>query len=1257
MSACPLPVYETPSITPDIQRADKTLMQFSMAKLAGLDAGQDGLAEIEELIALYSGWIADRTQEVTALPEHFRDVATGHLDECIRAVSRMKTGLKLVRTDQHVRLAFQLANRSILLQQIRARREPRSIIYDAKAHRFGFSEAAPSSDILRAPEGKGYWRPFQIAFLLSTLESVANPRSLDRNTVDLIWFPTGGGKTEAYLGLAAFSMFHRRLTKSGDRGVDVLMRYTLRLLTAQQFERAGAVICAMEHIRLTVKLPRANDLGLAPFSIGIWLGGTTTPNRRDEARSLLHQLERGDRDADNKFLLLKCPWCSAQIGPLPQARGEGSDRRHKAPRVIGYAEEGGTVVLRCSDSNCDFSEGLPIYVIDEDIYEYRPSMVIGTVDKFAMLAWRPEARSLFGIEPTGQRSSHPPGLIVQDELHLISGPLGSMVGLYEGVIEYLCTDPDGVKPKLVSSTATIRRFREQVGSLYCREDVALFPPRGLNANDSFFATYAKLQDSTLAPGRMYVGIHAPGLGSLQTAQVRTFAALLQAAGSMTKAEADPWWTLVMFFNSLRELGVTLSLFQSDIRDYLNVLRKRYGLGFGDVRKLRKVIELTGRLRSSEVPESIAALEIPATSQQYPVDACLASNIIEVGIDIDRLSLMAVVGQPKTTAQYIQVTGRVGRRWWERPGLVTTIYSASKPRDRSHFEKFRSYHERLYAGVEPTSVTPFSPAVLDRALHAVMATYVRQIGDPKVANRPYPIPERLVNEVSAVLRNRVKAVDPEEVASLEGMLARRLDEWRRWQRTRWDGRQQDDDIPLLREAGHMPLLGGHDCPGPRHSPCAMSMRSAKPKSPTFTSSKTAMSRGPIRRAQVVAPFGVGALTVVPGGTSLIGAGLDHWFASPDGETDSLRVDIDAFRLEEWRLQQALGVSHFRLPPDFRKRRMGEPVTNTGLTIPYLRFPRWHFCHRCHLLCQQPLTARGRLKCPDCQLKNWTNYLAQVPFVAMCDAGHLQDFPWREWVHRSVNPTCGASLRLIATGSATLAGQLVKCDCGAVKPRNLTSITEADADGAHTHLSDSLDASGTAYLCRGCAPWHGSDDPTFCGRAIRGSLRSASNLYFALVRSSVYLPRGSSDAPSQLITLLEQPPLSTLISLLRQSDVVVTAPALRGQHFELVQQFTDDQITAALDVTASQGLTGQSTVVPDDDRETAFRRPEFSVLRQARDDDQLVIREALLERYDPVVRDGLDRLMLVDKLRETRALFGFNRVLPERDDDLAQRKAML
>jgi hypothetical protein len=436
-----------------------------------------------------------------------------------------------------------------------------------------------------------------------------------------------------------------------------------------------------------------------------------------------------------------------------------------------------------------------------------------------------------------------------------------------------------------------------------------------------------------------------------------------------------------------------------------------------------------------------------------------------------------------------------------------------------------------------------------------------------------------------------------------------------------------------------------------------MRSAKPKSPTFTSSKTAMSRGPIRRAQVVAPFGVGALTVVPGGTSLIGAGLDHWFASPDGETDSLRVDIDAFRLEEWRLQQALGVSHFRLPPDFRKRRMGEPVTNTGLTIPYLRFPRWHFCHRCHLLCQQPLTARGRLKCPDCQLKNWTNYLAQVPFVAMCDAGHLQDFPWREWVHRSVNPTCGASLRLIATGSATLAGQLVKCDCGAVKPRNLTSITEADADGAHTHLSDSLDATGTAYLCRGCAPWHGSDDPTFCGRAIRGSLRSASNLYFALVRSSVYLPRGSSDAPSQLITLLEQPPLSTLISLLRQSDVVVTAPALRGQHFELVQQFTDDQITAALDVTASQGPTGQSTVVPDDDRETAFRRPEFSVLRQARDDDQLVIREALLERYDPVVRDGLDRLMLVDKLRETRALFGFNRVLPERDDDLAQRKAML
>ena len=463
------------------------------------------------------------------------------------------------------------------------------------------------------------------------------------------------------------------------------MRYTLRLLTAQQFQRASSLICAMEFMRRQ----SPEELGQTPFSIGIWLGRTTSPNTRKDAIRNLGDLKRNPKNAENRFILANCPWCRAEIGPIENL---GKIPRNLT-RVLGYERQGNTVAFKCSDRfNCEFKNSLPVYVIDEDIYDIRPDLVIGTVDKFAMLAWLPEARALFGISKTGDQEFSPPGLIIQDELHLISGPLGSMVGLYEALIEELCTDrrhEHSVQPKIVSSTATIRRYADQIKSLYARDDVALFPPPGLDAGDSFFAQFARKDDGTLDHGRKYLGVHAPGLGSMQTTQARSLSSLLQTPNSMPLEDRDPWWTLVVFFNSLRELGTTLSLLQSDIPDYLRVLGNRTGKQFKELRKLRDIQELTGRIRSSEVPMAISNLEASCTGveSRKAVDVCLASNIIEVGIDIDRLSIMVVVGQPKTTSQYIQVTGRVGRRWRERPGLVITLYGASKPRDRSHFEQF------------------------------------------------------------------------------------------------------------------------------------------------------------------------------------------------------------------------------------------------------------------------------------------------------------------------------------------------------------------------------------------------------------------------------------------------------------------------------------------------------------------------------------------------------------------------------------------
>lgn len=794
VSAECLPEFETPTITSDVEKDDGTPVVVSMAALAGLVPENDGFADLDVVISAYEEWVEEKSREIASLEAPFQGAAKRHVDDCRACAARMRDGLEYLKSDVSALRAFRLANHAILLQQVRSGSGLRRASYNGRARRFEFSRPGTEFDVLNPPPGRGQWRAFQIAFLLMTVRSTATGDDEDRRRVELIWFPTGGGKTEAYLGLAAYATFMRRLNNPQDTGVHALMRYTLRLLTAQQFQRASGLLCAMEYLRRQ----DISHLGDEEFSIGIWVGSSTSSNWRKDAIYSLNRLQRGDRHAENPFIITRCPWCSAQLGVV-----EFEGRKPPGvPGVIGYEQREDTVIFRCSDNACDFSDSLPIYVIDEDIYEKRPSLIIGTVDKFAMLAWRPEARWLFGINQKGERFASPPGLIIQDELHLISGPLGSMVGLYESVIEELCTDRRSAKPvppKIVSSTATIRRYAQQINALYARDQVTLFPPPGLDAGDSFFARYAKNPGGSLRPGKIYVGVHAPGLGSLQTVQVRTFTALLQAPVTFTNEERDPWWTLLLFFNSLRELGTTVSLFQSDIPDYFRVLWNRARPD--ESRKFWNVKELTGRLRSEEVPEAIAALEVRTTGGGIrPVDVCLASNIIEVGVDIDRLSLMAVVGQPKTTSQYIQVTGRVGRLPHERPGLVVTIYGASKPRDRSHFEKFRSYHEKLYAQVEPTSVTPFSPRVLDRALHAIMAAYARQQGDEELASYPHPYPENLINDLRLILMPRVRQVDPAEAQNFERTFDQRAREWRAWNRRQWKGKWNDEEIPLLRPAG-------------------------------------------------------------------------------------------------------------------------------------------------------------------------------------------------------------------------------------------------------------------------------------------------------------------------------------------------------------------------------------------------------------------------------------------------------------------------
>jgi hypothetical protein len=796
---------------------DGGLIKVSMLQLA--NGNQEGLASLKRLIDAYYRWIDLTESRVPALEARHRAAAEKNVKACRIAAKRMEEGLASLK-DPLIGEAFRLANRAMLIQQMRlAKREPRKLTWSESTSKLEFKEAAEPLDLSAVPEGKGEWRAFQIAFLLMSIPSTADRGHEDRELVDLIWFPTGGGKTEAYLGLAAFSILLRRLRairgkprrEDEDAGTQVLMRYTLRLLTAQQFQRATGLLCAMEYLR------RCDEpaLGKLPFTIGMWVGGT--PNRREQARAALNALREGKKAEHDIVVLDKCPWCRAQLGVIEKdkakskfskftkgkGKGKGGSRI-----VVGYTEKsvggGETVICRCSDPACVFNDQLPIQFTDEDLYHPGvppASLIIGTVDKFAMLAWEPRARRFFGRDAAGAQLASPPQLIIQDELHLISGPLGSIMGLYELLIDHLCTlNKPLTRPKIVTSTATIRGYREQIRGVFGRADAALFPPAGTEAGDSFFASYAKLPTGELRRGRLYVGVNAPGLGSLQTAQVRTFTALLQATSKWDAKARDPWWTLLAFFNSLRELGGSLTLFFSDIPERLEQVRIRLGADRNTFRTADEVRELTGRLDSASVRESLSELEVTTESRSpRPVDACLASNIIEVGVDVDRLSLLAVVGQPKTTAQYIQVTGRVGRRWWERPGLIVTLYSATKPRDRSHFEKFRTYHERLYAQVEPTSVTPFSRPAAIRALHAVMVAYARQTLPEKTL--PHQVTDAALAPILDLIRERAALVDSSELPSVLEIASKRVNEWMKWGYQEWGGfRYGTQDGVLMRPAG-------------------------------------------------------------------------------------------------------------------------------------------------------------------------------------------------------------------------------------------------------------------------------------------------------------------------------------------------------------------------------------------------------------------------------------------------------------------------
>ncbi len=694
------------------------------------DNQSQAVNKLTDFISKYSDWITKQKQNDGANSEIGKNI-TNDLDKTLK---RLKEGVQLLANNQQLFKVFQYANTAMLLQ------------FSLKDD---FYQDIQSTEKTQCPcsetqKKKITYRPFQLAFFLLSLESTINSQSKYRkDAVDLIWFPTGGGKTEAYLAVAALTIIWRRMTNEKYQGVSVIMRYTLRLLTAQQFERATKLITVLEYLRQQF----SDDLKDEKINIGLWIGLSSTPNNISDATKATEQITKIGIDA-NKFQIDTCPWCNEKL-----IKENGKTYTH------AFDSRKKDLKIKCLNNACCFSKlnGLPVQVVDEVLYNYPPTLLFATVDKMAMLSWQEKGHRFFNS--LGDDNDLPPDLIVQDELHLLTGPLGSIVGLFEAVIEDLCTK-NSRSPKIIASTATTRNTSEQVKQLYGNRKVNIFPPSGLTYDDSFF--FRESEDSN----RQYLGFMPTGKTGVDT-QIHLLAVLFIARLKIylnDETQINPYWTLVSYYNSLRDVGRMSNKVGDEIQTLIKQTQKRLQLGQYDFNYFGlkdRTKELTARIDSAKIKQNLDQLEQNfalnepndkgyQNVKREVVDLVLATNMLSVGIDIDRLNMMLINGMPRNTAEYIQASSRVGRK---DKGLVVAFFDSNRARDKSYFEHFLSFHQSLYTQIEPLSITPFTENTIDKMIASLMITYVRHKQNLNKNDAVKHFTKNHIESLKTLLKNR------------------------------------------------------------------------------------------------------------------------------------------------------------------------------------------------------------------------------------------------------------------------------------------------------------------------------------------------------------------------------------------------------------------------------------------------------------------------------------------------------------------------
>ncbi|HTF21596.1 MAG TPA: helicase-related protein [Chryseolinea sp.] len=774
---------------------------------------KDVIELLTSLVSKYGAWIEDRSKDLleSSLDQDERSVLARQLNSCTQDHKRLQRNVRLLRDNVVAMAAYRTMSSAMLMQL----HHGKMIKQGSKDGSLPFVSGDNSEQYYREIDNSAYlWRSFQLAFILLNIDAFVRPPTNDsvvddvfktgwpeRNEIaDLVWFPTGGGKTEAYLGIIGFAIAYRRFmnTQNG-HGTAVLMRYTLRLLTLQQFQRATLLICALEVIRKEqFLLPSRNTLGSHRITIGLFVGGDSTPNRWGDEGGMQEELSKiagailREEPVLTRLPHTECPWCGGRLFV-----DSDLSNVHPNPLEDSYGIKS-KLLISCNVRGCAFYEPhlvnedntIPIRLFDDDIYKFPPTLLFGTVDKFAALANKvstvvgnrdEDSRRLFGSGVN--YSTLPPELIIQDELHLLSGPLGSAVGLFERAIDHLCSYEIVagvvVKPKVITSTATTRNTDSQIFALFNRRS-EIFPKQGLSCDDSFFASFERDSDSKeYKSNRKYVGLLPIGKTQvwmqLRVASICLAHRIKYVKAAVTADEVfhlstgyeqiarvmDYYHTILAYFNSLKEVGKT----ESQLTHYLpgdvalvmrNTMPWSYMGGAISRNDSIESSELTGRLTGQEVKTNLSRIERSwdILKPNSPPEFVISTSMISVGIDVPRLNTMIINSMPRNTAEYIQASSRVAR---ESEGIVFTVHHPFKSRDLSHYQRFKEFHEKFYGYVEPISVTPYAFKALERYFAMYVAVVVRHRSQLRLSNN---------NDARAITEPAVNVIFSSIMAEIE-----------------------------------------------------------------------------------------------------------------------------------------------------------------------------------------------------------------------------------------------------------------------------------------------------------------------------------------------------------------------------------------------------------------------------------------------------------------------------------------------------------